>query len=58
MSQRVSEIIAEVTGVKFREISPFKRYLKKLGAKYTSSINRKAWYYPLLAKVFHKLADK
>ena len=58
MSQRVSDIIAEVTGVKFREISPFKRYLKKLGAKYTTSINRNAWYYPLVAKLFHRFADK
>lgn len=58
MSQKISSIIAEVAGVKFKEISPFKRYLKKLGAKYTASINRNAWYYPLLAKVFHRLADK
>lgn len=58
MAQRVNEILQEVTGQKFKEISPFKRYLKKLGEKYTTKINRSSWYYPIVAKIFHRMADK
>ncbi len=58
MSQRLNQIIAEHTGLKFSQVNPIKRYLKKLGAKYTTKINRNAWYYPMVAKLFHKLADK
>lgn len=55
---RINDIVQEVTGQKMKVISPLKRWLQSLGQHYTNKINRNSWYYPIVRKVFHSMADK